>query len=96
MSKGLSTNNGTKFGIVASFRNYFKFDSYQAILKKEIIGGITTFLAMCYILAVNPSIVGNSPIDPSDITKGFASQYQGGLFLATAISSFLATLFMGL
>lgn len=77
-------------------RKYFKFDTYGAIFKKEIIGGITTFLAMCYILSVNPSIVGSSPIDPNDVTLGVASQFQGGLFLTTAISSFLATMFMGL
>ena len=80
---------------VQKLRSYFKFDSRQAILKKEIIGGISTFLAMCYILAVNPAIVGNSLLDPS-VSVQTAAQYTGGLFLATAISSFLGTVVMGL
>lgn len=79
---------------ISSIKNYFQFDSYKTIFKKEIIGGITTFLAMCYILAVNPSIVGASPITPGG--NEFASQYAGGLFLTTAISSFIATMLMGL
>lgn len=73
-------------------RNYFKFDSCQAIIKKEIIGGLSTFLAMCYILAVNPAIVGNAPLEGG----GFASEYSGGLFLVTALASFLGTFVMGL
>lgn len=31
---------------------FFKFDSVNAAFKKEIIGGLTTFLAMFYILSV--------------------------------------------
>ncbi len=88
--------NYSNFALFKGIKKYFKFDTYGAILKKEIIGGITTFLAMCYILSVNPSIVGSSPINPTDLSVGFASQYQAGLFLTTAISSFLATMFMGL
>lgn len=72
----------------------FQFDKRQAILKKEIIGGISTFIAMAYILAVNPSIVGASPLEVGG--SEFASNYSGGLFLATAISSFVGTLLMGL
>ncbi len=77
-----------------SIKRYFMFDTYNAIIKKEIIGGITIFLAMCYILSVNPSMIGNAPL--SNQVDKFASQYHGGLFLATSISSFVATLFMGL
>ncbi len=83
-------------GFRQKFRNYFRFDSYGAILKKEIIGGISTFLAMAYILAVNPALVGNSPIEVGNESAGLASQYLGGLFLATALSAFLGTMFMGL
>ena len=41
---------------LSSFKKYFKFDTFDAVFKKEIIGGLSTFLAMAYILAVNPSI----------------------------------------
>lgn len=89
-----TTNN-----FVNSFKKYFKFDSYNIILKKEIIGGISTFIAMAYILAVNPSMVSSSILDPSlpiDSPNNTAEAFKGGLFLSTAISSFVATMFMGL
>ncbi len=53
-------------------------------VRTEIIAGITTFLAMAYILAVNPDMLG---------ATGMSVQ---GVFLATAISSGVATLVMGL
>lgn len=68
-------------------KKYFKFDSNNAIIKKEIIGGISTFIAMAYILAVNPGMVSS--------IEG-ANSFTGGLFLSTAISSFFASMFMGL
>ncbi|MCR4743568.1 MAG: NCS2 family permease [Treponema sp.] len=49
---------------------------------KEIIGGITTFLAMAYILAVNPGILSGSGMD------------FNAVFTATAISAAIATLVM--
>ncbi|CAM9140450.1 NCS2 family permease [Mycoplasma todarodis] len=73
-------------------RKYFEFDSRKAILKKEIIGGISTFVAMAYILAVNPSLLSSAKWS-GDASK---SQIMGGLFLATAISAFFATMVMGL
>lgn len=75
-------------------RTYFKFDERNATFKKEIIGGISTFLAMAYILAVNPSIVGDSLLEPGSTQT--VAHLSGGLFLATAISSFFATMLMGL
>ena len=53
-------------------------------LKTEIMAGITTFLAMAYILAVNPGILSASGMD------------AGAVFTATALSSAIATLVMGL
>lgn len=82
--------------LLASIKKYFRFDSLNAILRKEIIGGITTFLAMAYILAVNPAIVGDSLIIPGIEKPLKASIYNGGLFLATAISACVATFIMGL
>lgn len=52
-------------------------------LKTEIVAGITTFLAMAYILAVNPGILSVSGMD------------AGAVFTATALSSAIATLVMG-
>lgn len=52
-------------------------------VKTEIIAGITTFLAMAYILAVNPSYLG-----------GIEGATPGAIFTATAISAAIATLCM--
>jgi AGZA family xanthine/uracil permease-like MFS transporter len=49
-------------------------------LRTEWIAGITTFLTMCYILAVNPSILGTTGMD------------KGAVFTATALTAALATL----
>ena len=38
-------------------KKYFQFDKYGTNYKNEILGGITTFLSMAYILAVNPQVL---------------------------------------
>lgn len=56
--------------------------------KKEVIGGITTFFAMSYIIITNPSIIGgnaDNPLVP-----------WGAAFIATIIASIIGTLIMGL
>ena len=60
----------------------FKLKKNGTTVKTEIIAGLTTFLAMAYILAVNPSILSAS---------GMHSQ---AIFAATAISAAFATLIM--
>lgn len=62
----------------------FGFDPKTMTLKKEIMGGITTFLTMAYILAVNPSILGDAGMD------------SGAVFTATVVSSIVATLVMAI
>jgi len=61
----------------------FKLKENGTTVKTEIIAGITTFLAMAYILAVNPSYLG-----------GLEGATPGGIFTATAISAAIATLCM--
>lgn len=57
----------------------FKLKQNNTTAKTEIIAGITTFMTMAYILAVNPSILGD------------AGMNQTAVLLATAIASFIAT-----
>ena len=59
----------------------FKLREHDTNVKTEVIAGITTFLTMAYILAVNPNILG-SVMD------------RGGVFVATAIASAFATFIM--
>ena len=58
------------------------FDAKSMNLRTELIAGATTFLTMCYILAVNPSILSTTGMD------------KGALFTATAIASAIATLLL--
>lgn len=60
------------------------FDPTTMNVKKEIMGGITSFLTMAYILAINPSILGDAGMD------------KGAVFTATVISAVAATLIMAL
>ena len=61
---------------------FFKLGERNTTVSKEIVGGITTFLAMAYILAVNPSILSASGMS------------WGAVFTATALSAAIATLVM--
>lgn len=69
---------------------FFQIDTRKSTIKKEIIGGLSTFLAMMYILAVNPSMLSSS-----DGLKTYENA-EAAIFLGTAISSFVATFIMGL
>lgn len=59
----------------------FKLKEHDTTVRKEVVAGLTTFLTMAYILAVNPNILG-TVMD------------RGGVFVATAIASALATFIM--
>lgn len=63
--------------------NFFKLEENGTNVKTEILAGITTFLAMAYILAVNPSILHD------------AGMPKSGVFFATAISSGVISILMG-
>jgi AGZA family xanthine/uracil permease-like MFS transporter len=74
-------------------KKYFKFDKHGTSYKKEILGGLTTFLSMAYILAVNPQVLSLAGVDGvSDDMK----MDQGAIFVATALAAFVGSLFMGL
>lgn len=62
---------------------FFKIKEKGSTVSREIVGGITTFLAMSYILAVNPGMLGS-----------IAGMNFGGVFTATAVSAAIATLIM--
>ena len=62
----------------------FGFDPSTMVLRKEIIGGITTFLTMAYILAVNPNILSATGMD------------AGAIFTTTCVSAVVATLVMAI
>ncbi|HZK19184.1 MAG TPA: NCS2 family permease [Treponemataceae bacterium] len=60
----------------------FKLQERGTTVRKEVIAGITTFLTMAYILAVNPDILSAAGMD------------KGGVFTATALAAAIATFVM--
>ncbi len=61
------------------FEKCFKLSKNGTNVKTEVMAGITTFMTMAYILAVNPSILADAGMDPTAV------------LLATAIASFIGT-----
>lgn len=66
------------------FEKLFKLRENNTTVKTEILAGITTFMTMAYILAVNPSILSAAGMD------------QGAVFTATVLASFLGSACMAL
>lgn len=62
----------------------FKLKENNTTLKTEILAGLTTFMTMAYILAVNPSILSATGMDASAV------------LIATALASFVGTMLMAL
>lgn len=73
--------DGKKRGMI--LEKYFKLKEKNTSVKTELIAGLTTFLAMAYILGVNPAILGASGMD------------EHSVFMATAISAGIASIVMG-
>jgi adenine/guanine/hypoxanthine permease len=63
---------------------FFRLKEHHTTFRTEIIAGITTFMTMAYILAVNPEILSATGMD------------KNAIFTATALSSVIATLVMAL
>nr|WP_320118167.1 NCS2 family permease [uncultured Marinifilum sp.] len=63
---------------------FFNITGNKSTLRTEIVAGITTFMTMAYILAVNPDILSATGMD------------KGAVFTATALSAVIATLVMAL
>ena len=65
-----------------SLEKMFHLSENGTDVRKEVLAGITTFMTMAYILAVNPNVLGVSGMD------------TGAVFVATALASMIATLMM--
>jgi len=63
---------------------FFELKSHKTNIKTELIAGLTTFMTMAYILAVNPGILAETGMD------------KNAVFTATALSAVIATLVMAL
>ena len=66
------------------FEKLFHLKENNTNVKTECIAGVTTFMTMAYILAVNPNILSATGMD------------SGAVFTATALAAFLGTLLMAI
>jgi AGZA family xanthine/uracil permease-like MFS transporter len=65
-------------------RRFFRLDEHATTVSREIAAGVTTFLAMAYIVFVNPQILAAAGMD------------AGAVFVATCLAAAVGTLVMGL
>lgn len=65
-------------------KKYFQFEELGTNYRREFLGGLTTFLSMAYILAVNPGMLSEAGMD------------YNAVFVATALAAAVGSLFMGL
>ena len=63
---------------------FFELPQHQTSIRQEIIGGLTTFLTMAYIIIVNPSVLSETGMD------------QSALVVITCLVAGLSTILMGL
>lgn len=63
---------------------FFKLTANKTNVKTEVMAGVTTFMTMAYILAVNPNMLSAAGMDAN------------GVLIATALASFIGTLLMAL
>ena len=63
-------------------KKLFKLDENQTTVKTEMVAGLTTFMTMAYILAVNPNLLSMAGIP------------RGGVFVATCLAAVIGTLLM--
>jgi adenine/guanine/hypoxanthine permease len=68
----------------ALIARFFQFAENQTSVKQELLGGVTTFVTMAYIVVVNPQILSQAGMPPE------------GVAFATCVSAAAATLVMGL
>jgi AGZA family xanthine/uracil permease-like MFS transporter len=81
---------------VEFIKKFFKIEERKSSIRTELVGGLTTFLTMAYILFANPAIMGGivqGETGPIQLVAGLDLQ---AVFLATAIAAGIGTIAMGL
>lgn len=67
----------------SALNSFFKLDEHNTNIKQEVIGGVTTFLTMAYIIFVNPAMLADAGMD------------HGAVFVATCLAAALGCFVMG-
>src|ERR1700735_3934407 len=76
--------NGAPAGSPGFIQRYFRLAENETTVRREMLGGLTTFMTMAYIIVVNPQILSQSGMPAESV------------LFATCISSSIATIVMGL
>ena len=79
----MNSEMSSKSGVTGWLDRVFHLSENNTSVKREFLAGLTTFVAMAYILFVNPSVLGDAGMD------------RGAVFTATALSAILGCLLMG-
>lgn len=79
----MNSEMSSKSGVAGWLDRVFHLSENNTSVKREFLAGLTTFVAMAYILFVNPSVLGDAGMD------------KGAVFTATALSAILGCLLMG-
>ncbi|AGK52088.1 NCS2 family permease [Bacillus sp. 1NLA3E] len=74
-------------------KKFFQFEELGTTYRREILGGLTTFLAMAYILVVNPLTL--TLADVPDLPDALRMDH-GAVFVATALAAAVGSIIMGL
>src|SRR5699024_10696264 len=83
--------------VTTALANYFGFDEHGTDLRTEIVAGVTTFLAMSYIIVVNPAILAGIPSEgkPGIVMQGYTPvEVQQMLTVVTIVSAVIGLLVM--
>ena len=86
------TQNGEEPSL--NLKKYFQFEELGTNYRTEFMAGLTTFLAMAYILFVNPQVLSLDGVE--QLPEGVTRMDPGAVFTATAIAAAVGTLLMGL
>jgi adenine/guanine/hypoxanthine permease len=76
--------NGTTAGPTGLLERYFRLTENNTTVRREMLGGLTTFMTMAYIIVVNPQMLAQTGMPAA------------GVLFATCVSAAIATLVMGL
>src|SRR5260370_7913734 len=72
------------------WQQLFSIRERDTTLRNEILGGVTTFITMAYIIVLNPAILSHAKLE------GEAELPLGAITVATILSAMVGTLLMGL
>lgn len=73
---------------------YFDLRNYGTTVRTEVLAGATTFIAIAYILILNPQILSDPYVIMGD--TAMAGKIANGVFIGTCIGAFIGTILVGL